>query len=555
MSEVEYILDREGMVATFIIDTAGPVNTIGQIFMTDMEKAINRANKDKVRGVILTSGKKNSFLDGANLKEVMTDASPQAIRLALIRYQDILAALAKSPFPVVAMLNAQTALGGGLELLLWGCDHVFATPGSKMGQPEVNVGLFPAGGGTRTLARVVGFKAAVEMITTGRVSSAESFANPAFLTMCSSADLKPLAKAWIDENQGVINRNYDPDFQEPDALPDEEKQKIINAARFRYTICPNRPYLSAVIDCLEEGLKLPFDDAVRNEVEKFVPLFEHPNTRNKIDLFFLMTSLGPRLAKADASKAVKVDRIAIIGAGLMGRGIAQVAADRGIKITLLDMDENITKASVEDLDRTLEKMVSKGRWTKARKETVMRNIDWTTDYGELRNIPLVIECVFENLELKRKILAQVQAVNPEVIFASNTSTIPMADISEGARRPEQVVGMHFFSPVPLMPLLEVIKGAASSPSSVSTAVTVGRAMGKTVILVGDGPGLLHQPNFRQFYQQWIPTGRAWHITVGCGFSGSTDGFSTGSSTSLRHYRRERHLSRESFPGQPFSGSY
>ena len=187
-----------------------------------------------------------------------------------------------------------------------------------------------------------------------------------------------------------------------------------------------------MIDCLEEGLKLPFDDAVRNEVEKFVPLFEHPNTRNKIDLFFLMTSLGPRLAKADASKAVKLDRVAIIGAGLMGRGIAQVAADRGIKITMLDMDENITKASVDDLDRTLEKMVSKGRWSKARKEAAMSNIDWTTDYGELRNIPLVIECVFENLELKRKILAQVQAVNPEAIFASNTSTIPMADISEGA---------------------------------------------------------------------------------------------------------------------------
>ena len=498
MSEAQYTLDRETMVATIIIDTAGPVNTIGQVFMTDMEKAINRANKDKVRGVILASGKKNSFLDGANLKELMTDASPQFIRLTIIRYQDILAALAKGPFPVVATLNAQTALGGGLELLLWGCDHVFATPGSKMGQPEVNVGLFPAGGATRSLARVAGFKAAVEMITTGRVRPAESFANPGFLTMCSVRDLNPLAKSWIDENQGVINRNYDPDFQGPAPLTDEEKQKIINAARSRYTICPNRPYLSAAIDCLEEGLRLPFEDAARNEVEKFVPLFEHPNTRNKIDLFFLTTGLGPRLVKADASKAVKVDRIAVIGAGLMGRGIAQVAADRGIKATLLDMDENMTKASVDDLDRTLESMVSKGSWSKARKEAVMSNIDWTTDYGELKNTPLVIECVFENLELKRKILAQVQAVNPEAIFASNTSTIPMADISEGALRPEQVVGMHYFSPVPLMPLLEVVRGAKSSPAAVATAVTVGRAMGKTLILVADGPGFYTSRTFGSF---------------------------------------------------------
>jgi 3-hydroxyacyl-CoA dehydrogenase / enoyl-CoA hydratase / 3-hydroxybutyryl-CoA epimerase len=498
MSEVEYILDRETMVATVIIDTAGPVNTIGQVFMTDMERAINRANQDKVRGIILASGKKNSFLDGANLKELITDAAPQFIRLTVIRYQDILAALAKSPFPVVATLNSQTALGGGLELLLWSCDHVFATSGSRMGQPEVNVGLFPAGGATSSLARVVGFKAAVEMITTGRVSSAEAFANPAFLTICPAGDLKPLAKSWIDENQGVINRNYDPDFKEPAPLSDEEKQKLINAARSRYNICPNRPYLSEAIDCLEQGLKLRFEDAARNEVEKFVPLFEHPNTRNKIDFFFLTTGVGPRLAKADPSKAAKVDRIAIIGAGLMGRGIAQVAAERGIRTTLLDIDENIAKASVEDLDRTLENMVSKGRWSKARKEAIMSNIDWTADYGELKNVPLVIECVFESLELKRKILGQVQGVNPDAIFASNTSTIPMADISEGAMRPEKVVGMHFFSPAPLMPLLEVIRGATSGAVAVNTAVTIGRAMGKTLILVGDGPGFYTSRTFGNF---------------------------------------------------------
>ncbi len=348
------------------------------------------------------------------------------------------------------------------------------------------------------LARVVGFKTAIEMITTGRVSSAESFINPAFLTMCSSADLKPLAKGWIDENQSVINRNYDPNFQEPDALPDEEKQKIINSARLRYTVCPDRPYLSAAIDCIEEGLKLSFEDAVRNGVEKFVPLFEHPNTRNKMDFFFLATGIAPRLAKADSSKAVKVDRIAVIGAGLMGRGIAQVAAERGIKTTLLDIDENVSRAAVENIDRNLERMVSKGRWTKARKEKVMGNIEWTTDYAELKKVPLVIECVFENLELKRKILSQVQDVNAELIFASNTSTIPMTHISEGARRPEQVVGMHFFSPVPLMPLLEVIKGAASSLSAVSTAVILGRTMGKTVILVNDGPGFYTSRTFGSF---------------------------------------------------------
>ncbi|MCX5871752.1 MAG: enoyl-CoA hydratase/isomerase family protein, partial [Deltaproteobacteria bacterium] len=159
MSEVKYSLDQSSKVATFVMDTAGPVNTIGQRFLSDMERAIERARLDKVRGVIIVSGKKKSFLDGANLKEIITDATPAVIRHVTLRYQESLAALAKSPSPVVALLDGQTALGGGFELLLWGCDHVFSTASSRMGLPEVNVGLFPAGGGTQALPKVIGFKA------------------------------------------------------------------------------------------------------------------------------------------------------------------------------------------------------------------------------------------------------------------------------------------------------------------------------------------------------------------------------------------------------------
>lgn len=498
MSEVAYTLDRDSGVATLVIDTAGPVNSIGQQFISDLERATLRANADRVRGVIITSGKRKSFLDGANLQEITTNATPQLLRTVVQRYQDALAALAKSPFPVVAVLKDQTALGGGFELLLWGCDHVFCSQGCRMGLPEVTVGLFPAGGGAQTLKRIVGFEAAVDMVTTGRISPAEAFSETGVVTICQPAELIPRALAWLADHQGITNRNYDPGYEEPKPLSDEEKQKAINKARFRYTISPYRPYLLAAVEALEAGLRLPFEEAVRNEIDLFVPLFDQPNTKNKISLFFLATSIGPRLAKVNPNDAVPVDRLAVIGGGLMGRGIAQVAAEKGAKVTILDVDEETTKSAVDKIDRSLEDLVAKGRWSRERKAALMSNLSWTTDYARIKDVPLVIESVFEDLALKQQVLARVQEVNPAAIFASNTSTLPMGRISEGAARPEQVVGMHYFSPVPLMPLLEVIEGPRSSAASVATAVTSGRAMGKTVVLVGDGPGFYTSRTFGMY---------------------------------------------------------
>lgn len=498
MSEVKYSLDQSSKVATFVMDTAGPVNTIGQRFLSDLERAIERARLDQVRGVVIVSGKKKSFLDGANLKEIITDATPAVIRHVTLRYQESLAALANCPFPVVALLEGQTALGGGFELLLWGCDHVFSTASSRMGLPEVNVGLFPAGGGTQALPKVIGFKAAVDSIAGGRVNAAEDYVGSGFVSICASNELKSKAVEWIELHQGTINRNYDPGFQEPHPLSKEEKLKILAAARSRYGISPNRPYVLAALDSMEGGLDLSFDEAVRRDVDLFVPLFSNPNSRNKIDLFGLVTSLGPRLVRVDPRQAVKIDKIAVIGSGLMGSGIAQVTADKGVKVTLIDVDDETARRSVEKIDHTLQDLVDRGKWSQKRKDALVSNLSWTSDYLSLKDIPLVIECVFEDLSLKQRILAKVQEVNPNIIFASNTSTIPMADICKGSPHPEAVVGMHYFSPVPLMPLLEVIQGPLSSPAAVSTAVTLGRAMGKTVILVNDGPGFYTSRTFGSY---------------------------------------------------------
>lgn len=497
MPEVSYTLDRATSIATFSIDTAGPVNSIGDRFLTDLERACDNAFGDNARGIIIESSKTKSFLDGANLLELITDSTSQTIRMSLRRYKDALAALAQSPIPVVATLSGQTALGGGFEMLLWACDHVFATSSSKVGLPEVNVGLFPAAGGTQTLARVVGFKAALEMILGGRIVPAESLVQTGLVTVCAATELISESVKWIQEHQGVTNRNYDPELSEPAALSAQEKAAIVKKARARF-VSPYRPWLEAAVSALEASFTLPMDEALRKEEDLFVPLFASPNTRNKIDFFFLSTGIAPRLIKTDASKAVPVPELAIVGAGLMGQGIAQVSAEKGIKTLLIDVDEDATQRAIQAMRTRLEKLVAGGRWSSDRMEQVMSNVRGSTDYDELKAVPLVIECVFEDLALKRKILGMVQQANPDVIFASNTSTIPMADISKDAARPEKVVGMHFFSPVPLMPLLEVIQGDNSSPAAVATAVETGKRFGKTLILVSDGPGFYTSRTFGGF---------------------------------------------------------
>ena len=495
MQEIRYKLDRDKGIATFEIGTAGPVNTIGEQFVNELGKVTKRAQSDAVKGIILSSAKEKSFLDGANLMELMKDPAPLNLKYLVVKLHETLEALAKCPFPVVAVLKEQTALGGGFEVLLWACDRIFATSGSKMGLPEVRIGLFPAGGGPETLRRIMGLKTTLDLVMGGKVLPAEFYANSGIVSIVPGDKIYSKAEKWIESNIGITNRNYDPNWKGADALSDEECRNLIQKARKLYTICPEKPYFKAALDAIEEGLALPFQEAVRNEVHHFAPLITEPWIKNKIDAFFSITSISPKLAKVEIEKALPTDNVAIIGAGLMGQGLAQVSADTGMKVLLFDVDEPTARAAKEKIGEELEPLVKKGRWLPERRDRVMNNIRPTADYVELKSVPLVIEAVFEDLRLKQQILSQVQDINPQIVFASNTSTIPMEDISAHSNRPEQVVGMHYFSPVPMMPLLEVVQGARTSETALATAVVSGRQQKKTCIIVGDGPGFYTSRTF------------------------------------------------------------
>jgi 3-hydroxyacyl-CoA dehydrogenase/enoyl-CoA hydratase/3-hydroxybutyryl-CoA epimerase len=493
MQEIRYRLDRKSAIATLEIDTAGPVNTVGGQFISDLADATRRANQDGAKGVLLRSAKERSFLDGADLVEIRKDPSPVKLEMLLRGFHQALDALAASPFPVAAAVVNQTALGGGFELLLWACDKIFATPGAIMGLPEVNVGLFPAAGGLQTLQRLVGFETALEIIMGGKVLPAEAFAVSEVVQIVEAQHILAAATRWLEEHPQIVNRNLDAD-QKPAEAPDTCR-KLIEKARKVYTVCPQRPYFAAALAAAEEALGLSFRASVERQVNHFAPLIADDNVKNKIDSFFTITSVAPKLAAVDADRALPVERVAVIGAGLMGRGIAQVCADNGLPVLLFDVDLPAAESAKKRIAEGIKPLVDRGRWPAARAQRLLENIEPSDDNERIAETALVIESAFENLELKRRILQKVESVNRQAVFATNTSALPIAELSAEAARPQQVVGMHYFSPVALMPLLEAVRGPQTSPAALATAVTCGRRQRKTVIVVGDGPGFYTSRTF------------------------------------------------------------
>jgi len=485
-------------VAKFAFHSEGHINTIGAELLHSLEQAIQKARDHKAQGILFTSENKKSFLDGANLSEIRSFATQDDLLLLVEKFLRILADLAAMPVPVVAVLKGQTALGGGFELLLAACDHVVATEDSRMGFPEVNLGLIPGGGGTQTLRRAVGLKACCEIILGGKVLPSTAFAGTSWITIAETQDLWTLAQTWIETHQGILHRNLDPQYQEPEVLEEEERRSLFEALRQRYAICPDKPHFSAALDAIEAGLDKELASGLKEETRRFLPLLFDPRSLNKMDLFFLTTSVGPTLFQINPARVIPTPRIAILGAGLMGQGIAQVAADAGIHVLLLDIREDIVDSALENLSRITEGLVNRKRWQPKRRDALLAHLKGSTEYDLLSEYPLVIEAIPEELSLKQKILQQTQEIQPNILFASNSSALPMELIAEHSNHPENVVGMHYFSPVPLMALLEVIRGKESSMAAVDTAVALGRLQGKTCVVVQSAPGFFTTRIFVSF---------------------------------------------------------
>jgi 3-hydroxyacyl-CoA dehydrogenase / enoyl-CoA hydratase / 3-hydroxybutyryl-CoA epimerase len=498
---------RNDAVAVLTFDAPGEaMNTLQASFGQEFEEMLDRIERDPaIRAVVLASGKPDSFVVGANI-DMLSACRTASDAEALSRGgQATFKRLASSKKPFVAAIHGP-ALGGGFELAL-ACHGRVASDDKKttMGFPEIQLGLLPGANGLPRFAAIVGLQAALDHGLTGKNLRAQKAKK---LGVVDEVVAQPLlvdvaAKHALDRatrntgKKGMLDRLRSLPAQAALtelALEDnpigrrvlfrQARQLTLKKTKGHYPAAP------AVIDVLEAYASRGFDAAADVEARAFGELVVSETAKQLIGIFKATQALKKDSGVSDAkAKGRKVDKVGVLGAGLMGAGIAYVTANNaGIPVRLKDKDDEGLGRGYSYIGRILDSRVKKKATTRLEKEDVQARVSGGTGYEGFARCDLVIEAVFEDLALKQNVLKDVEAKAPNAIFASNTSSIPIGKIAEGSARPQNVVGMHYFSPVEKMPLLEVIRHKTTSDEAVATAVSVGKKQGKTVIVVNDGVG-------------------------------------------------------------------
>lgn len=481
------------------------VNTLSTAMITRFEEIFANLKQERdLQGVVLHSGKPDSFIAGFDIKELQAfQNDPDGLYDLVMRGHTLMNGLSTLHVPVVAAIHG-TCLGGGLEVAL-ACTARVATdhPKTKLGLPEVMLGVLPGGGGTQRLTRLIDLQVALDMVLTGKQQTAKKalklglvneVVHPGALLQAAAKLAKALhadhAKPTaLDQLNTLIDNPIAQTVKLVAHTParkllfDKARQQVIGQTKGHY------PAPLKIIDVIEAGFAHGFEAGLEAERRGFVELVSSEVASALMGIFFKRNEVQKDPVVSEDVSPIPVHKIGILGAGLMGAGIAQVGAYEGYAIRLKDRDLNGLGWGMDYCQSLFDKLVKRRKISPAQADIKMGHITGTTDYSGLKHAELIIEAVFEDLDLKQRILADIEALGNETqIFASNTSTIPIAKIAEHAKRPENVLGMHYFSPVHKMPLLEIIKTPQTRPEAIATALAIGRKMGKTCIVVNDGPG-------------------------------------------------------------------
>ena len=476
-----------GQIGNILIDSP-PVNALSQHVRQGIVDALQTAAGDDTRIVVLRC-EGRTFIAGADITEF--GKPPQAPALATV-----LEALESHPKPVIAAIHG-TALGGGLELALC-CDYRIAVSSTKVGLPEVNLGLLPGAGGTQRLPRLTGLDQAINMITTGRSITAHDALTAGILDEVCSGDpgegATAFAEALIAKGAGKrLTRDIPLAITDDDtALLSQARDTI--AKRLKGQTAPQR-----ILDCLEAAGTMTFDEGLAAERRAFEACMEDPQSTALRHLFFAERTASKIDGMAVGTEAQPVKHVGIIGAGTMGGGIAMCFAQSGFRVTLVDQDQEGLERGLGIIKKNYEISVKRGRLSAEQVEGFLRNLEPTTDWQQLQNVDLVIEAVFENLELKQSVFQKLDNIcAADTILASNTSYQSIDALAAATNRPDRVVGMHFFSPANVMRLLEVVRGAASSDTTLATAMAVGKKIGKVCALSGMCYGFIGNRMLRHY---------------------------------------------------------
>jgi 3-hydroxyacyl-CoA dehydrogenase/enoyl-CoA hydratase/3-hydroxybutyryl-CoA epimerase len=469
-----------------------PVNVISRAVKDEFNAALERLAVERdVQAIALFSGKPDNFIAGADIEDFLKLSSAAEAERLSAEGQELLSRLAAFPKPVVAGIHG-ACLGGGLELAL-ACTYRVATDHRKtqLGLPEVQLGILPGAGGCQRLPRLIGARAALDIILAGKVERAQKafklgivdeLVPLPILRDISLAAAKRLAGGWRPRRKrpgGFVGWLLDGNPL--------GRRLVFRMARrqVQRVTGGNYPAPPSALEAVEYGLRHGVAEGLKREAQLFGRLAVTDVSRKLVQIFFATNELKKDLGGPD-----EVKRLCIVGAGFMGAGIAGTAvAQATVDVRMKDADLPRVAKGLLAARQILDDRLRRRSITKFEHIRLIALVSGGDSYAGFGRADLVIEAVFEDLQVKQQVLREVEAATPEhAVFASNTSTIPITRIAEAAQRPERVIGMHFFSPVARMPLLEVIPGARTAPDTVRTAAAFGRRMGKTVIVAKDTPG-------------------------------------------------------------------
>lgn len=509
MGVFKYEKDQQGIV-TVTMDMTGPVNAINAEYRGTMDETLIRLEVEKgLSGVVFASAKK-VFFAGADLKELVVTNDAAAELFASGEFiKGHFRRLEKLPVPVVAAING-AALGGGYELTL-ACNHRIAYnhKSVQIGLPECAIGVYPAGGGVVRLTKLIGVEKALDIILKSQRLTPQKALDEGLVDQLveSLDELIPAAKAWIVENKDSYQQPWDiKGYKIPGGAINSPRNAQFAAMAPTLLHKQTRglmPQMTAAMDIAFQSTMFDIDTMLRVEGREFIKIVTGPVAKNMITAFFFQ--LGKINAGASRPKGVAKNltrKLGILGAGMMGQGIAYVAARAGIEVVLKDMTQEAADKGKAYSEALVNKAIKRGKMFQSQADTLLGLITPTAEDEDLRGCDLIIEAVFENIELKNKMVAKTeQYLSEDGFWGSNTSTLPITQLSEAAAKPESFIGIHFFSPVDKMPLIEIIMGENTSDEALAKAFDFAQQIRKTPIVVNDSLGFFTSRTFGTYIDE------------------------------------------------------
>ena len=513
MNTFSYEKDENGIVV-ITMDMNGPVNAINDEFYREMSRTVESLESEtNLLGVIFASAK-DTFFAGGDLKMLMAmePGDERKIFDTVEANKSLFRRLERLPVPVVAAING-AALGGGFELCL-ACNYRICVDDRRLeiGMPEVSLGLLPGAGGIVRLTNLIGLESALPMLLEGKKLRPQQALGAGMVdSLVESKDkLLSEAKAWLVNNREqrklAVQRWDQKGFKIPGGDMNHPAVKQIAAMAPHVLLKKTRgllPAPEAILDTAIQAVSVNFDTALRIESRKFASLPVTPEAKNMMSAFFFqLNQVNGGGSRPDVKTKFAFKKIGIIGAGMMGQGIAAVAAGLGIQVVLKDVSIEAAEKGKAYTAKLYDKKIAKSRASERNKESVLSNILATDNDGDLSGCELIIEAVYENMSLKHKVLSDSeQYLSDNGVWASNTSTLPITQLAEPSKKPDNFIGLHFFSPVDKMPLVEIICGNKTSDETLARAFDFVQQIKKTPIVVNDSVGFFTSRTFAAQLQE------------------------------------------------------